>query len=92
MRYKQTGIEDLNKRPAYSFDARRERVFDIETDAYSAVTTREDNATYFCCVDFSTLIYRGRPPFEMGVMEQLQLYFKDSLKRTTSWSNWDDWV
>ena len=45
MRYKQTDIEDLNKRPAYSFDARRERVFDPETDAYSAVTTREDNAT-----------------------------------------------
>ena len=89
MRYKQTGIEDLNKRPAYSFDAGWEHVFDLETDAYSAVTTREDNATYFCCLDFSTLIYRGRPLFEMG---QLQLDFKDPLKRTTSWSNWDDWV
>ena len=92
MRYKQTGIEDPNKRPAYSFDAGRERVFDLETDAYSAVTIREDNAKYFCCVDFSTLIYRGRPLFEMGAMEQLQLDFKDFLKRTTSWSNWDDWV
>jgi len=43
-------------------------------------------------VDFSTLIYRGRPLFEMGAMEQLQLDFKDSPKRTTSWSNWDDWL
>lgn len=92
MRYKQTDIEDSNKRPAYSFDARRGRVFDIETDARSAVTTREDNATYFCCVDSRTLICRERPLFEIGAMEQLQLDFKYFLKRTTSWNNWDDWV
>ena len=92
MRYKQTGIEDLNKRPACSFDAGREHVFDLKKDAYSAVTIREDDATYFCCVDFSTLICRGRPLFEIGAMEQLKLNFKDSLKWTTSWSDWDDWV
>ena len=85
-------IEDLNKRPAYSFDAGREHVFDLETDAYSAVTIREGDATYFCGVDFSTLLYGGRSLFEMRAMEQLQLDFKKPLKRTTSWSNWDDWV
>jgi len=85
-------IEDLNKRPAYSFEAGREQVFDLETDAYSALTIREDDSTYFCCVDFSTLIYRGRPLFEMEAMEQLQLDFKGPLKRTASWSNWDDRV
>ena len=85
-------IEDLNKRPAYSFDAGREQVFELETDAYSALTIQEEDSTYFCCIDFSTLIYKGRPLFEMGAMEQLQLDFKEPLKRTTSWSNWDDRV
>ena len=85
-------IEDLNKRPAYSFDAGREHVFELETDAYSAVTIQEKGSTYFCCVDFSTLIHKGRPLFEMDAMDQLQLDFKDPLKRTTSWSNWDDRV
>ena len=52
-----------------------------------------------CGVDFAVEavgshldIYGGRPLFEMGAMEQLQLDFKKPLKRTTSWSNWDDWV
>ena len=85
-------IEDLNKRPAYSFEAGREQVFELETDAYSAVTIQEKGSTYFSCVDFSTLIHKGRPLFEMDAMDQLQLDFKDPLKRTTSWSNWDDRV
>ncbi len=85
-------IEDLNKRPAYSFDAGREHVFELETDAYSALTIQDSDSAYFCCVDFSTLIYKGRSFFEMEAMEQLQLDFKDPLKRTTSWSNWDDRV
>ena len=85
-------IEDLNRRPAYSFDAGREQVFDLETDAYSALTIQEKDATYFSGVDFSTLIHKGKALFEMGAMDQLQLDFKDPLKRTTSWSNWDDRV
>ncbi|NKB69510.1 MAG: hypothetical protein GKR89_20765 [Candidatus Latescibacteria bacterium] len=85
-------IEDLNKRPAYSFDAGREQVFALETDAYAALTIEEDDATYFCGVDFSTLIHKGRSLFGMEAMDQLQLDFKDPLKRTTSWSNWDDRV
>ena len=85
-------IEDLNKRPAYSFEAGREQVFELETDAYSALTMQEGDSTYFCCVDFSTLIHKGRSLFEMQAMDQLQLDFKDPLKRTTSWSNWDDRV
>ena len=85
-------IEDLNKRPAYSFEAGREQVFDLETDAYSAVTIQEKDSTYFCCVDFSTLIHKGRTLFETEAMDQLQLDFEDPLKRTTSWSNWDDRV
>ena len=85
-------IEDLNKRPAYSFDAGREHVFALETDAYSALTIEEHNSTYFCGVDFSTLIHQGSPLFGMEAMDQLQLDFKDPLKRTTSWSNWDDRV
>lgn len=85
-------IEDLNKRPAYSFEAGREQVFELETDAYSALTLEEDKSTYFCCVDFSTLIHKGSSLFEMKAMDQLQLDFKDPLKRTTSWSNWDDRV
>jgi len=85
-------IENLNKRPAYSFDAGREKVFELETDAYSALTIQEGDATYFCCVDFSTLIHQGNALFEMGAMDQLQLDFKAPLKRATSWSNWDDRV
>ena len=85
-------IEDLNKRPAYSFDAGREQVFELETDAYSALTIEDDGTTYFCGVDFSTLIHKGRSLFEMGKMDQLQLDFKEPIKRTTSWSNWDDRV
>jgi hypothetical protein len=85
-------IEDLNKRPAYSFEAGREQVFELETDAYSALTLEEGKSTYFCCVDFSTLIHKGSYLFEMKAMDQLQLDFKDPLKRTTSWSNWDDRV
>jgi hypothetical protein len=85
-------IEDLNERPAYSFDAGREKVYDLETDAYSAMTIEESDSTYFSCVDFSTLIHRGKTLFEMGAMEQLQLDFKDPKKRTTSWSNWDERV
>lgn len=85
-------IEDLNKRPAYSFDAGREQVFALETDAYSALTIEEEDSTYFCGVDFSTLIHQGNPLFGMEAMGQLQLDFKDPLKRTTSWSNWDDRV
>lgn len=85
-------IENLNKRPAYSFDAGRENVFELETDAYSALTIQEGDSTYFCCVDFSTLIHQGNALFEMGAMDQLQLDFKAPLKRATSWSNWDDRV
>lgn len=73
-----------------SFDAGREQVFDLETDAYSAVTIEEEDSTYFSCVDFSTLIHKGRSLFEMEAMDQLRLDFKAPLKRTTSWSNWDD--
>ena len=71
-------IEDLNKRPAYSFDAGREQVFELETDAYSTLTIQEEDSTYFCCVDFSSLIYKGRPLFEMGAMEQLQLDLEEA--------------
>ena len=85
-------IEDLNKRPAYSFEAGREQVFDLETDAYAALTLEEGDSTYYCGVDFSTLIHQGKTLFEMKAMGQLQLDFKDPLKRTTSWSNWDDRV
>lgn len=85
-------IEDLNKRPAYSFDAGREHVFALETDAYSALTIEEQDSTYFCAVDFSTLIHQDKTLFDMGAMNQLQLDFKAPLKRTTSWSNWDDRV
>ena len=85
-------IEDLNKRPAYSFDAGREHVFGIETDAYAACTIQEGDSVYFSCVDFSALIYKGRPLFEMAAMGQLQLDFNEPLERTTSWSNWDDRV
>ena len=83
-------IEDLNKRPAYSFDAGKESVFDLETDAYGAMTIEEKDATYYSGVDFSRLIHKGETLFEMEAMDQLQLDFEDPLKRTTSWSNWDN--
>jgi len=56
------------------------------------LTIEDDSSTYFCGVDFSTLIHKGRSLFEMGKMDQLQLDFKEPIKRTTSWSNWDDRV
>jgi hypothetical protein len=85
-------IEDLNKRPAYSFDAGRQQVYDLETDAYAAMTIEDGDATYFSCVDFSRLNYKGSTLFDMGAMEQLQLDFRQPLKRTASWSNWDERV
>ena len=85
-------IEDLNRRPAYSFDAGRQQVYDLESDAYCAITIDSADSTYFSAVDFSTLRHSGKTLFEMGTMEQLQLDFSSPQKRCASWSNWDEHV
>jgi hypothetical protein len=83
-------IEDLNLRPAYSFEAGCQRVYELETDAYAALTVEEPESVYFCAVDFSSLRHAGRSLFEIGVMDQLQLDFAAPRRRKTSWSNWDE--
>ncbi|MBT6146838.1 MAG: hypothetical protein HOH74_15485, partial [Gemmatimonadetes bacterium] len=85
-------IEDLNRRPAYSFEAGRAQVYDLETDAYCAITIDKADSTYFSAVDFSALTHRGKSLFEMGVMAQLQLDFRNPQRRCASWSNWDEHV
>ncbi len=56
------------------------------------MTIEAQDAIYFCGVDFSQLRHGGRTLFDTEDMEQLQLDFSDPVRRTTSWSNWDERV